>query len=128
MDKLVNIAKKLTWRTLALLIVFAVAGPELIISMELMALVELMGASTFVLCYFSGLRLYLEKLIGLLVSLFLKFNKFESSPNFFLPTFKNTKLMPSLIVHAIPERAVVFVFMALLTSMVISVSISVPLI
>ncbi|MBE0365627.1 hypothetical protein PULV_b0242 [Pseudoalteromonas ulvae UL12] len=41
-------------------IIVAVARPEVLISLELMALIEVIGASTFVMAYVSGVNLYLS--------------------------------------------------------------------
>jgi hypothetical protein len=85
------------WHSLAVIIVMLIAGPEIMMSMELMAMVELLGASTFVLMYFSGLKLFLSKAFN-------KFKKFESYSIFFIPSLDTLKQMPILAIHAIPER------------------------
>lgn len=85
------------WSTLAMIIIFMLAGPEIAVGMELMAMVELLGASTFVLAYFYGVKLWLYK--GLQV-----ISKFESHSTFFIPTRNVLKQMPSMVVHAVPER------------------------
>ena len=96
------------WSMAAILIVILVAGPEIMISMELMALVEVLGASTFVIAYFSGVLLYFEKPLN-----FIK--KFESYSYLFIPTKDQLKEMPSLIIHAIPQRIFTIVFLGFYT-------------
>jgi hypothetical protein len=91
------------WHSLAVIIVVLIAGPEVMMSMELMAMVELLGASTFVLMYISGLKLFLSKAIN-------KFKKFESYSIFFIPSFETLKQMPLLAIHAIPERTAALCF------------------
>ena len=91
------------WHSLAVIIVMLIAGPEIMMSMELMAMVELLGASTFVLMYVSGLRLVFSKAIN-------KFKKFESYSIFFIPSFDAIKQMPLLAIHAIPERSAAICF------------------
>ena len=85
------------WSTLAMIIVFMLAGPEIMIGMELVAIVELLGPSTFVIAYFAGVKLWFDK--GLQVV-----KKFESYSTFFIPTIDTLKQMPSMILHAVPER------------------------
>lgn len=92
-----KVMSKSIWYLLAALIAALVAGPEIIISMELMVLVEFLGASTFVLMYVSGLKLFLSNLTN-------KLNKFESGSTFFIPSLNALKQMPVLAIHAIPER------------------------
>ena len=65
------------WYILATLIAALVAGPEILISMELMVMVELCGASTFVLMYVSGLKLFLSQACN-------KLKEFESRSIFFI--------------------------------------------
>lgn len=93
------------WTSLAMIIVLVMAGPEIILSMELMALAEALGASTFVMVYLSGISLYFEKPIRTFV-------QFESKGHFFVPTFDVLKKMPSILVHMLPERTLVFVFLS----------------
>jgi len=49
------------WHALALILVMLLAGPEIVVSIELMAMVEVLGASTFVLMYLSGIKLFFSK-------------------------------------------------------------------
>ncbi|WP_406667504.1 hypothetical protein [Gallaecimonas sp. GXIMD1310] len=85
------------WHSLAVIIVVLVAGPEIMMNMELMAIVELFGASMFVLIYASGLKLFLSNLVA-------KYKKFERHSVFFMPSLPILKQMPSLAFHAIPGR------------------------
>jgi hypothetical protein len=107
-EKLKSKLTQSIWSMAAILIVMIVAGPEIMISMELMALVEVLGASTFVIAYFSGVLLYFEKPLN-----FIK--KFESHSYLFIPTKTQFKEMPSLIIHAIPERIFTIVFLGFYT-------------
>ncbi len=95
---------KASWYTFACVIVLFIAGPEIMLSMELMALVEALGASTFVLMYLSGIKLAISKYWD-------KFKDFESHSTFFLPTVSILKKMPSLVIHAIPDRTAVIAFL-----------------
>jgi hypothetical protein len=101
--------KKITsigiWYFLAVLITSLVAGPEILISMELMGLVELLGASTFVLMYVSGLKLFLAKAFNSFFKpvIFPIYKKIQQlDPYFFIATLTNFKKFPALICHSIP--------------------------
>ncbi len=96
-DWIKKIMSKGIWYLLAALIAALVAGPEIIISMELMVLVEFLGASTFVLMYVTGLKLFLSNSLN-------KLNQFESGSFFFIPSLDTLKQMPALAIHAMPER------------------------
>jgi len=100
------------WYLLATLIASIVAGPEILISIELMGLIELFGASTFVLMYVSGLKLFFSN--G-----FNKFKKFESLSIFFIPSLDTLQKMPTLAIHAIPERTANLCFFILLFSLML---------
>ncbi len=96
------------WHSLAVIIVVLIAGPEVMMSMELMAMIELLGASTFVLMYASGLKLLLSKVIN-------RFKQFESYSIFFIPTRGALKQMPLLAIHAIPERTAALFFVGFMS-------------
>jgi len=98
LNKLKGYASKGLWRSLAIIIVVFVAGPEILISMELMALVEAMGASSFVLMYFSGLRLACKNTLN-------KLSKFEYDFLF--------------LYHTIPHRLCAISFLTLITAVVL---------
>jgi hypothetical protein len=93
------------WHSLAVIIVVLVAGPEIMMSMELMAMVELLGASTFVLMYVSGLKIFFAKVT-------IKYKNFERYSVFFVPSLSSLKQMPSLVFHAIPERTFIIGFIS----------------
>lgn len=105
------------WKIAATVIVLLLAGPEILISMELMAMVEVLGASTFVIAYFSAFKLYFEKPLNWI-------KRFEVYSFFFIPSKMHLKAMPSLIIHAIPERismiAVVSFYTISITAMMVS--------
>lgn len=106
--RLKKVMSKGVWHSLAVITVMLVAGPEIMLSMELMAMVEMLGASTFVLMYFSGLKLFISKVWD-------NYKNFESHSVFFFPTLSVLKQMPSMVIHTIPERTVVVTFMGFIT-------------
>ena len=87
-------------------IIVAVAGPEVLISLELMALVEVIGASTFVMAYVSGFNFYLS-------TWFKKLANFERYSDWFYPSLSALKTMPSAVIHCIPERLTTLCFISL---------------
>ena len=91
--------------TLAVIVVAFAAGPEILISMELMVLVEFLGASTFVLMYVSGLKLFLAQAFNSFFKpvLFPIYKKVQQlDPYFFVPSYNNVKKFPALLCHSIP--------------------------
>ncbi|MDF0534774.1 hypothetical protein PY479_10865 [Shewanella sp. A32] len=85
------------WKLVAIGLVLILAGSDLLLLMELSTMLELLGASTFVLVYYSGFKL-------LLSSLFLRVKQFERHGVFFLPERAVIKSMPSMLIHALPNR------------------------
>jgi len=112
LNRLKGYATKGLWQSLAIIIVMFTAGPEIVISMELIALVEVMGASSFVLMYFSGLRLACNNTLNGL-------SKFECYSLFFIPSFANLRHMPGLLYHIIPHRLCVVSFLSVITAVVL---------
>ncbi|PHN90982.1 hypothetical protein CSC79_04955 [Pseudoalteromonas sp. 3D05] len=112
LNRLKGYATKGLWQSLAIIIVMFIAGPEIVISMELMALVEVMGASSFVLMYFSRLRLACKITAN-------RLSKFECYSLFFIPSFANLKQMPGLLYHTIPHRLCAISFLTLITAIVL---------
>ncbi|WP_448556681.1 hypothetical protein [Thalassotalea montiporae] len=95
------------WKGIAVVIALFIAGPEIMIGMELMATIEVLGASTFTLAYWSGVKLLVNKPYSVVV-------KFEQYSNFFIPTLTSIKIMPQLILHAIPERLAMLSYLFIL--------------
>ena len=107
-DKIKKAMSKGFWHSLAIIIVMLLAGPEIMVSIELMAMLEVLGASTFVFMYLSGIKLFFSNVWD-------KYKNFENHSVFFFPTLPVLKRMPSMIIHAIPERTVVGAFLAVVT-------------
>lgn len=85
-----------------------VAGPEVMMSIELMAMVELQGASTFVLMSASGLKLFFANIM-------VNYKKFERYSIFFVPCLSVLKQMPSLVIHVIPEPTLIISGLSFIT-------------
>lgn len=107
-----NSCKKGLWYSLAMAIALLMAGPEILVGMELMALIEVLGASTFVLMYFNGLKLYLSKVLK-------HYRNFECYSIVFPPSLSSIKQMPSMLIHAFPERTIAIVFFGCLLFMIV---------
>ena len=106
LHRLFSKTKQGVWSAIAMIIIVGVAGPEVLISLELMALVEVIGASTFVMAYVSGVNLYLS-------TWFKKLADFERYSDWFYPSLSALKTMPSVVIHCVPERLTSLVFMGL---------------
>ena len=107
-DRIKETMSKGVWHSLAVIIVMLVAGPEVIMSIELMAMVELLGASTFVLMYASGLKLFFANIM-------VNYKKFERYSIFFVPCLSVLKQMPSLVIHVIPEPTLIISGLSFIT-------------
>ncbi|WP_440056590.1 hypothetical protein ACSLBF_21010 (plasmid) [Pseudoalteromonas sp. T1lg65] len=108
------------WHTSAMILVLFLAGTEIMVGVELMAMIELVGASTFVLAYLAGAKLALT-------NVYQQLKKFEQHCVFFLPKFNVLMWMPSLAIHAIPERSVMMAVLAFITLSAIYATISISL-
>ena len=60
-QKLLSKLKGASWYTVALILIFILAGLEAYIGLELFSLMELLGASTFVIAYFAMMMVFLER-------------------------------------------------------------------
>ena len=109
LHRLFSVARQGAWSAIAMLIIVAVAGPEVLISLELMALAEMVGASTFVMAYVSGFMLYVSPCLKKLVD-------FERHSDWFYPSWTALKTMPSLVIHCLPERLTALSFMGMVLS------------
>ena len=96
------------WHSLAVIIVMLVDGPEVMMSIKLMAMVELQGALTFVLMYASGLKLFFAKIM-------VNYKKFERYSILFVPCLSVLKQMPSLVIHVIPEPTLIISGLSFIT-------------
>lgn len=96
------------YRSIALVLVILIAGPELMMGYELMALLEFLGPSTFVLIHLAGVKLYLIKLKNAFMS-------FEKHSLCYRPKASYIIAMPALIIHYLPERSIVLGFLSLIS-------------
>lgn len=103
------------WRLLAVAIVAVVAGPEVLIYAEGMAILELIGAATFVFMYVVGFKLYFYNAWN-------AFYGFENRYHFFLPSYSIVRESPGLLYYAIPRRSIIYAVF-LIVSLVTLISI-----
>ena len=96
------------YRSIALVLVILIAGPELMMGYELMALLEFLGPSTFVLIHLAGVKLYLIKLKNAFMS-------FEKHSLCYRPKASHIIAMPALIIHYLPEHSIVLGFLSLIS-------------
>lgn len=96
-QKILSKLKGVSIYLLACFLVLALAGPEIIVAMELSALMEAVGASTFLLMHWYAVRVYFEPALK-------KFKAFEGG-NFFIPRLDDVASYPYLLMHALPDRS-----------------------
>lgn len=113
--KIIENLTKRWWRLLAVAIVVLVAGPEVLIYAEGMAILELIGAATFVFMYVVGFKLYFYNAWN-------AFYRFENRYHFFLPSFSIVRESPGLLYYAIPRRSTIYAVF-LMVSLVTLVSV-----
>ena len=106
-EQAMNKVKHAGIKGLVFLVVALVAGPEILISMELFALVEVLGASTFLLVYWVAIKSYLK-------SVFDKLSRLES-PLFFMPSNDVVKVMPSMLIHAVPGNVLMIGYLGVVS-------------
>jgi hypothetical protein len=88
---------------LTCLLVVLLAGPEIVMAMELSALMEVMGASTFLLMHWYAFLAYIEPAAK-------KFKEFEGV-QFFVPRLDDITSYPALVIHAVPGRSIALLFL-----------------
>ena len=85
-------------RLMALALIALVAGPEFLLSAELIVLLDLMGAELFLLSFGGAQLIYYRERIR---------DRIESAigrvdPFFFIPTREQLRCLPGIVAHAIP--------------------------
>ena len=108
--KIIESLTRKWWQLLAFAIVVIVAGPEVFVYVEGMALIELIGAATFVLMYVVGFKLYFYNAWS-------AFLGFENRYHFFLPSISMAKENPGFLYYAIPWRSINYVVFLLISSL-----------
>ena len=84
------------------------AGPEIFIYAEGMAIMEVLGGTLFVFMYVVGFKLFFR-------DLWEKFFNFENRYHFFLPSLSLIRESPGLLYYAIPRRTIFYLGSCLLT-------------
>lgn len=96
--KLIEKIPSKVWTVFAIIFIMMIVGPELLMGIELMALVNLMGADLFILLAFTSFYTLSLKPV------FQKFIEFERESNFFIPSKKMIKENPNYLILLVPER------------------------
>ena len=91
------VPRRVVMQVLAVLLITAIAGPDVGLSMEMFALLDGLGAELFLFSFVVGLRLYFH-IACLQVRLFFE----RKDPYFFIPSRQQVATCPGIIVHAIP--------------------------
>ncbi len=80
-----------------------VAGPELGLGLEMIALVELLGVELFLFAFIVPLWFYWFRIQAWF---------YKVDPYFFIPTLKQIRICPRLLAHAIPGHMVLLLWAA----------------
>jgi len=107
-NKIKQLFANKVYRSIALVLVILIAGPELMMGYELMALLEFLGPSTFVLIHLAGIKLYMVRLKN-------AFMNFEKHSLCYRPKASHIITMPALVIHYLPERSIVMGFLSLVS-------------
>ncbi|MDC0598478.1 hypothetical protein OAP18_01345 [Gammaproteobacteria bacterium] len=113
-NKLLNKLLKGILGIFAIFIVMVLAGSDMIIVMELTALMEFLGAESFILMYASGLFLYLRVIKTGLQWVLKKIEKIEKHSWFCIPSKKVLSEYPPCIWFVIPTSTCLWLFIALI--------------
>lgn len=98
-------------RPLVLTIIILVAGPEIFAASEMLALVELLGAANFIWLYVYAFRSVVDRWVTGLQKLVRRLE----ADLLFLPSWRVTTQMPSMLMHAVPWHTVALVAGAFLS-------------
>ncbi len=85
-------------RILAILIIVAVAGPEMGLGLEAFAVLDILGAELFFLSFFVGIR-FLP--ISIVTRPFRNWIE-RYDPYFFIPKISQIKRCPGIVSHSVP--------------------------
>ena len=91
-------SRNLILRILAILIIVAVAGPEMGFGLEAFAVLDILGAELFFLSFFVGIRLLP---IATVTRPFRNWIERHDS-YFFIPKISQIKECPGIVFHAVP--------------------------
>ncbi len=92
-------------RIAAVFIILVLAGPEIGIGVELLAITELLGAELFVVSFLAGFRLLLDTHVLTPVRRLLE----RIDPFFFIPTTNQIALVPGMVAHVVPGLVVTYI-------------------
>jgi len=109
----IEIPEKYLKPTVVALVVL-LAGPEILAASEMLALVELIGAANFILLYVYGFR----SIAAQPAARTLKFVRRLEPIWIFIPSWRVTKQMPGMLMHAIPAHSLALVSVILMSGSV----------
>ena len=90
-----------------IILIFILAGPEILIAVEWVAFIELAGVFTFWSAIWVGFKMMpIYRLFDSGIRLLMKLD-----PNFFIPDRNTVRQMPSMLVHAVPFAASFLILM-----------------
>jgi hypothetical protein len=86
-------------------LIILLAGPEILAASEMLALVELFGAANFILLYVYGFRSIASQPVASVLKLIRRLEPIW----LFVPSWRVTKQMPGMLLHAVPLHSLALV-------------------
>jgi hypothetical protein len=86
-------------------LVLVIAGPEILAASEMLALIELFGAANFILLYVYGFKSIAEQPTATALKLIRRLEPIW----LFIPSWRVTKQMPGMLMHAVPLHSIALV-------------------
>lgn len=108
LDKLQKYISGEAWKLFATMLIILIAGPEILLSMELIAFVNIIGADIFVILTFTSFFTFCIKPI------LQKVITFEENTNFCIPPMNMVNENPACLLFLIPHRTLFYAFIFLI--------------
>jgi hypothetical protein len=101
--------KRRILRAVVVVLIVIAAGPEILIGLELVAMVDLLGVELFLSVMFGGVLWRITAVLGVINRFFERLDPF-----FFIPSRQQVVTYPGILVHAVPflVTGCVFLYMA----------------
>jgi hypothetical protein len=84
-------------RFLVVALIVLMAGPEIVLALEIVAVIDVVGIELFLFCVSAGFLWHLKSSLRILGAVLERLDPF-----FFIPTRAQVRECPGILVHAIP--------------------------
>jgi hypothetical protein len=92
-------------KAIVVALIVLLAGPEILAASEMLALVELFGAANFILLYVYGFKFIAQRPAAAALKLIRRLEPIW----LFVPSWRVTKQMPGMLMHAVPLHSLTLV-------------------